>query len=351
MAKHSPAAKEDGNRTSPRNRKRAIALKLVGYLGIALFVYLIIQTGPREIWRVLKRLSGLEILALLGLRALYWLIRTINWRAILLGAGAQVGFLETYGARIAGYAVSYLTPAGNIGGETTRIFMLDRVDRKKTLATVIIDKTIEFLAGIFTVAIAVVFLVTEVALPRRQKLSLFVAIAAVLLLLNYLILKQKRGLFSWMLNSLQKIRVKVPFLEKRRDKIIETDAHISEFYERQKGIFFLLFFSYFMQAGLWALEIYLTFIFLGGALTTYINCYLIVTLGSFYSFLPIPGSMGVYEMTYISLFALLKIEMSAGMAVILIRRVVGLTISGIALIPFLRKKKELPVHQGSRSDD
>lgn len=346
-----PAAGDTENQ-SPRGKVpvRKTLMRVIGYVGIALFVYLIFRTGPGEVLKAIQRLNVFELLALMGLRALYWFIRTINWRILLIASGEHVSLLEIYSARIAGYAVSYLTPAGNIGGETVRIFALEHVNRQKSLASVVIDKTIEFLAGIFTVAIAVLFLVTEVALPRRQKLSLFAAIAAIILLLIFLVLKQRQGLFTWFLDLLNKIRIKVPFLERRREKILETDAHIAEFYASHKGLFSLIFTSYFLQAWLWATEIYLTFVFIGGALTSFYNCFLIVTLGSFYSFLPVPGSMGVYELTYVSLFALLRIPMTAGVAVILVRRIVGLTWAGIGLIPLLGKKRKPSLQDFGASD-
>jgi uncharacterized protein (TIRG00374 family) len=338
MFKLSGIGRTDGPPLSRKARGRILVVRLVGYLGIALFVYLIVKTGPREILKTLGRLNLPEIAALMGLRFLYWLIRTLNWRALLIASGERVPFREVLGARIAGYAVSYLTPAGNIGGETVRIFCLDSVSRNKVLATVVVDKTVEFLAGLSTIALAVVFLITEFAVPRRQRIELFAAIAVLLLVLIFLVLKQKQGLFTWALDTLRKIKIRIPFFENRRDKILETDAHISDFYGRNRGLFLALFASYFAQAWLWAAEIYLTFLFLGGYVPTFFKCFLIVTLGSFYSFLPVPGSVGVYELTYVSLFALLRIEMSAGMAVILIRRFVGLIWAGIGLVPLIRKK-------------
>jgi len=338
MFRLSRNGKEAGPPPTRAARVRTLAFRLIGYAGVGLFIFLIVKTGPKEILRVLGRLSLLEIAALMGLRLLYWFIRAVNWRALLIASGERVPFGEIFGARISGYAVSYLTPAGNLGGETVRIFCLDSVDRNKALATVIVDKTVEFLAGLSTIALAVVFLITEFALPRRQKIELFAAIAALMLLLIFLVLKQKQGLFSWALDTLKKIKIRIPFLENRRDKILETDAHISDFYGRNKGLFLALFGSYFFQAFLWAAEIYVTFLFLGGSHPTFFKCFLIVTLGSFYTFLPVPGSVGVYELTYVSLFALLRIEMSAGMAVILIRRFVGLAWAGLGLIPLVRKR-------------
>jgi uncharacterized protein (TIRG00374 family) len=338
MFKLSQIGREGGSPPTRKTKVRTLIVRLLGYAGFALFIYLIVKTGPKEILKALGRLSLLEIAALMGLRFVYWLIRALNWRALLVASGERVPFREILGARIAGYAVSYLTPAGNIGGETVRIFVLDRVGRNKALATVVVDKTIEFLAGLSTIALAVVFLITEFALPRRQKIELFAAIATLLLVLVFLVLKQKQGLFTWALDTLRKIKIRIPFFESRRDKILETDAHISDFYGKNRRLFLLLFASYFAQAWLWAAEIYLTFLFLGGTTTTYLKCFLIVTLGSFYTFLPVPGSMGVYELTYVSLFALLRIDMHAGMAVILIRRVVGLVWAGIGLIPLVRKR-------------
>ena len=321
-----------------KSRIRTLVFRLVGYAGVGLFIYLIARTGPKEILRALGRLSLLEIAALFGLRVLYWLIRSLNWRALLVASGERIPFGEIFGSRVAGYAVGYLTPAGNIGGETVRVLCLDGGDRNKILASVVVDKTVEFLAGLSTVALSVAFVITEFALPRRQKIELFAAIAALMFGLAFLILKQKQGLFTWALDALKKIKIRVPFLENRRDRIMETDAHISEFYNRNRKLFLILFASYFGQAWLWAFEIYATFLFLGGARPSLFLCFLIVTLGSFYTFVPVPGSVGIYELTYVSLFALLHIEMSSGMAVILIRRLVGMIWAGFGLLPLVRKR-------------
>jgi uncharacterized membrane protein YbhN (UPF0104 family) len=138
-----------------------------------------------------------------------------------------------------------------------------------------------------------------------------------------------------------RLRIRIPALEERREQIRETDAHIADFYRRRRGLFFLLFGSYFFQSLVWAVEIYVTFLFIAPSQASFVKCFLIVTLGSFFTVIPVPGAMGVYELTYVSLFALLRIEMSAGMAVILIRRILAVVWSGVGLIPMLRKRAAL----------
>jgi uncharacterized protein (TIRG00374 family) len=335
------ASGESAGPASPppkRSRLGAALMRLIGLAGLGLFVYLVFKAGPRQIWEAVRHLTVLEVLALMGLRVLYWAVRAFNWQVLLHSAGEHVSYAEVFGARIAGAAVSYLTPAGNIGGETMRIFMFDHIDRKKVLASVIVDKTVEFLAGILTVAVAVVLLITSFALSYRHQLVLFAMTGAILALLLLLVAKQKRGLFTWMIDGLARLRIRIPALEKRRDKIRETDAHIADLYNSHRGLFYILFTSYLFQACLWGVEIYLTFAFMHAGHVSFLKCFIIVTLGSFYTFIPVPGAMGVYELTYISLFALLGIRMSTGMAVILIRRVLGLVWAGFGLVPILKKR-------------
>jgi uncharacterized protein (TIRG00374 family) len=335
------ATEELENSASPppkRSRLGGAIMRLIGLAGLGLFVTLIFKAGPRQIWEAVRHLSALEILALMGLRVLYWAVRAFNWQVILHSAGEHVSYAQVFGARIAGAAVSYLTPAGNIGGETMRIFMFDHIDRKKVLASVIVDKTVEFLAGILTVAVAIVLLITSFALSYRHQVLLFAITAAILALLLLLVAKQKRGLFTWMVDGLARLGIRIAAVERRREKIRETDAHIADLYNSRRGLFYFLYTSYLFQACLWAVEIYLTFAFMHSGRVSFLKSFIIVTLGSFYTFIPVPGAMGVYELTYVSLFALLGIRMSTGMAVILIRRILGLVWAGFGLVPILRKK-------------
>jgi uncharacterized protein (TIRG00374 family) len=329
-----------------RSRSRNLVFKIIGVVALGLFVYLIYKTGIGKIWEGIRRLTIPEMFALLGLRFIYWGVRTANWQLVLSSSGERVSFWELFGARVAGCTVGILTPAGNLGAETMRVFMLDRIDRKKVVATVIIDKTIEFLSGIFTVALAVTFLLLTFTMPRGRSITIVALTAGFLALVVFLMAKQKRGLFTWALDKLARLRIRVPALEKRRDKIRETDAHISEFYTRRRGLFFLLFGSYTGMTWIWALELFATFLFVGGSQVGLFKCFLMVTLGSFFTFIPVPGALGVYELTYVSLFALLGIDMSVGMAVLLARRILSLAWSGVGLVPILRKRSV----QGRRAE-
>jgi hypothetical protein len=97
----------------------------------------------------------------------------------------------------------------------------------------------------------------------------------------FLILKQRQGLFTWALDTLKKIKIRIPFFENRRDKILETDA-ISPTSTAGTPAFPGPVRVLFRQAWLWA-RVYLPSV-PGGA--DLLQGFLIVTLGSFYSFPP-----------------------------------------------------------------
>ena len=151
--------------------------------------------------------------------------------------------------------------------------------------------------------------------------------------------KQKKGLLIWFVDLLKKMKLKFSFLEKNRKKIKETDTYISDFLTTKKGEFVKIIFLYIVHALIWTTEIYITFLFIRAVNITFLDCFLLVILGAFSFSMPmIPASLGIYEITYVSLFALLGIDIQFGLAMILIRRILGLIWAGLGMIPMLTNK-------------
>lgn len=311
---------------------------IIALISLALFIAIFIKVGPLYIWQNLKKLSWEKFGILIFMRFLYWIFRTITWRNVFIRFERSVPFWHLFWARLAGHSVGYLTPSAKLGGEAVRALMVDKVNKKKALASVIVDKTIELLATILLVVIGVVLAVMKIAMPDAQK-AVFISLAVVVsLLAAYLFNKQKKSFFIWLIDTLKKVKIKFKFLEKNRDKIKETDAYISDFYSNHKKTFFSVFVGYVLLVLFWTFEIYFTFLFVGAEQITFLDCYLIVTLGTFSFIMPaIPAAIGIYEMTYISLVTLMGIKVDFGVAMILMRRIIGLFLAGIGLIPMLKK--------------
>jgi len=305
--------------------------------GILIFGFIIYKIGPAEIWQYITKISVYNFLILVGLRILYWFLRTINWKVVLEAYEGKTSLLHLYIARMSGHAVSQLTPTAQVGSEATRIFMANCSSGKVCVASVIVDKTIEFLATVFFTIVGVVSIFFRIHLSGKLKAIFIGGVVISTLLLLFIISKQKKGLLGWVTDIIGKLRIRFKFLEKNREKIKETDEHISEFYRSHRGAFLKVFLLYSLLIMLWAAEIHLGLIFIGVADISFVDSFLITVLGNLAFIFPfIPGSLGIYEATYIGLFALLGRDAGAALTLVLIRRIIALLLAGIGLLGMLK---------------
>lgn len=314
-------------------------IRISALLGILIFVFIVYQIGILRIWENIKKITWQNFLILMVLRLLYWILRTINWKVIFDQYETSNSLFHMFYARMCSHAVNQLTPSAQVGGEAARIYIVNCSSKRISLASVIVDKTIEFLTVIIFTIIGVVIAITRIPMPGKIK-TLFIGFtAAALLLFLFVLSKQKKGLFKWFIELMAKMKIKFKFLEKNREKIKETDEHISDFYRNHRKAFLGVFLLYSLLIMLWVTEIHLTLIFIGATNISFLDSFLITVLGNLAFLFPlIPGSLGIYEATYVALFALLGKGTALGFTLVLIRRVIALIWAGIGLIGMLKSK-------------
>lgn len=309
-------------------------LKIISISGVILFVFYFVKVGPHNIWLRIRELSVLNFFILILLRLAYWSVRSLNWSIILRKLGTHLGFRKVLIARLGGHSVGYLTPTAKVGGEIVRIFLFETADKKKLAASVVIDKMIEFLSAILVVSSGVI--ISILILPISQKIKAFFLMLTIILflLLSFFFMKQIDGFFLWFTKNL---RIGKKYFSKKENDILETDKNISEFYKNETGTFIFLVFSNILNYIIWIFEIYITMKFLGSLNITLLKSYLIATLGSFAFIFPLlPGSLGIFEATYIGLFRIFHISQSVGIGYIITRRILGLIFAGVGLFPVIR---------------
>jgi uncharacterized protein (TIRG00374 family) len=326
------------------NLKQKI-VRLSGVAGILIIAFIIYKIGPAQIWQHIKKISLQNFLILVGLRILYWALRTINWKVIIDEYEEKSSLFHLFIARMCGHAVSQVTPTAQVGSEATRIFMADCSSRKVAIASVVVDKTIEFLTVIFFTIIGVAGIFLRIALSGKIKTFFIVGVAISSLLVLFIFFKQKKGLLGWVVDIMARIKIPLKFLEKHREKIKETDEYISRFYRLHRLAFLKVFLLYSLLIMLWAAEIHLNLIFIGVTDISFVDSFLVTVLGNLAFIFPfIPGSLGIYEATYIGLFALLGRGADVGLTLVLIRRIIALVMAGIGLFgmfkPMTAKKNK-----------
>ncbi len=313
-------------------KSRRIIFKFAFVIGACLFVFLIVKIGPMNILKNISKLTWTSLVILFILRLIYWGIRTYIWKRVCRCYGDSYSFSNLFSARMAGHAVSYLTPASYFGGEVFRIMSVSSLNKTKVLASVIVDKTIEIITALLLTIIGVLVAVFRISVPDGFKYISMTGILLAILLVLFIFLKQRKGLLTWFVQCLQRIRIKLSFFEEKREKIRETDDYVSDFYSQNKKEFLRIFIYYLLLHMYWVFEIYLTMIFLSGEKVDFLVSFLIVTLGTVVFFVPnVPASLGTYEATYVGLFVLMGFSADLGMSVTIFRRILALFWAGFGL--------------------
>jgi uncharacterized protein (TIRG00374 family) len=315
-------------------KKKIVRISVV--IGIIIFCFILYKIGPLKIWENIQKITWQNLLILMFIRLLYWLLRTINWKLVINQYDEDISLLELFRIRISGHSISQLTPSAHLGAEAARIMMVKSSSRRINLASVIVDKTIEYITSVFFAFIALAMLISKVPRTGRFKTHFIGVLVLALVLLLLFVYRQKKGLFQWIIDLLKKIRITFRFLDKNAEKIRETDQYISDFYSAHRSVFLKVFLLYSLLILLWTTEIHLTLVFIGAKNITYLDSFIITTIGSIaFAFPLIPASLGVYEVTYISLFALLRQGTDIGFTLVLIRRIIALIWAGLGLIGIL----------------
>jgi len=320
-------------------KRLAVFLSLAG---IGCFIYILLRLDPALVLQHVQRISTEALLILLILRCIYWLIKTGCWWIILTTYSKEISFLSILRAHLSGNAIAYLTPTGRIGGEVLRFFMIKHIGKRQLLASIAVDKALEWMAGGLLILLCLFLaVIRDILYTRIFCIALISAIAAAILLLLFLF-KKGPGPISGLYTGIIRIFPNSSRLSGQKERILEVESLIVRFFELHRGRFVAVLSAYVLKGLLWATEIYVTFLVLGALDVGFLKSFLLATLGSVSFLFPsLPGGVGVYEGTYMSLSALLKISMTSGMALVIIRRIIGLIMAGIGLIPLFFSRREM----------
>ncbi|MCU0275907.1 MAG: flippase-like domain-containing protein [Acidobacteria bacterium] len=320
-------------------------IKVTALLCVAIFVYLIIRANPKELLRLLGRLSAFGIITLILLRLLFWGLRTWSWRTVLgCCSRCPVSFATLFWAEMAGHAVGHFTPSAKLGGDAIRAMMLGPVPKNQSLASVVVDKTIELIATILMMSLGLFITLARIRMGSTQRLVFLSLTAFTAALIAVFFRQQRKGLFVWILECLKKLHIRSRYLEAKRERLIETDVVIADFYANHRRRFLQVFLQYIAMTLLWAVEMHLSFYFIGMHTITPLKSFLITMLGIVANIVPvIPAGIGIYDMSYLPIFAIFSVPLRYGITVVLLRRLLNLLMAAIGLLPMLRLRARPPV--------
>lgn len=303
-------------------------------IGLLLFFYIAYEAGFETIYESIRSITPTEFLILMILSFFGWILNALKWYSILITYGIRLSFVDLFFARLAGYAIGYLTPTAYLGGIPIRMIIVHCPNKRKCAASIIIDKAVHFSSTAFLIVVAAIIALLMIPLPQETKTFFILLSVGAMLISFFLFIRQRKGLLTGIVNWLKYIGIRINFLDKNRKRIEEIDFHVSDFYRNNKKTSIVVFVLNCISHLYFAVEIFVLLLFLGVGGATFLDSFFITVFGTAVTVVPIPATLGVAETTNVIIFVLLGLGASVGVAVTIIRRVIDLlwTAAGLLII-------------------
>jgi uncharacterized protein (TIRG00374 family) len=304
-------------------KRRLILFLVFLVLGIALFAGVIINTGTDAIWQNLRQFSFVKFLIFLGLSLLNFCLYTLRWDIILRKVSDThhgIPYVRLFLHRMSGFALSYLTPSAQTGGEPLRIMLLeqDNVSVRTATTSVIIDKALEYAALFVFIGVGIALALIDGSLPPGTRIVLGIVLALLIAITFWFYFASIKniGFFSSILRFFH--LTKIGRVRRLEEKIMEIEKEMYEFYKQHLKTFIILVIISLIITGFLLLEHYLVANFMGVKLT-FFQTFLSSTIPYIAYMIPIPGGLGLLEGGHAAMFAALGVSINAFVLVFIIR--------------------------------
>ncbi|HIM56965.1 MAG TPA: flippase-like domain-containing protein, partial [Candidatus Latescibacteria bacterium] len=295
---------------------RILRLILPG-LGLLLLGFLVGKMGLDEILRSLALIRWNFALVLL-VACMWHVTNTIAWSFAFADA-FRPRLRALIMTKLAGDAVSQLTPLANMGGEPLKAYLLrNQAPTSRGLASVIINKTAQVMTGLLFTVVGLCLVVLNWNLPQAVPLPIQIGLTSLLLLaagLIWLLYRKQRHLFSSLLALFRRLGLRMDLVESKMTRAVRIDSEISRFYHEHKVRFALVLLFHAAGWMLGALETYVILRALGEGVSfdvAILITSLAVIINSLFFFMP--SNIGVLEGGQVFLFLTLGLNPALGLA-------------------------------------
>jgi uncharacterized protein (TIRG00374 family) len=312
-----------------------LSLLIVGLLALVLIVW---HIGPGRIYDAASQLGPIALLIILIPSIIMYVVEAYGWKVTLGPSAKAIPFWRVLAIRTAGEVVNMTTPTAYVGGEPLKAYLLKKhnVPMVEGLASVIIAKTTMTIAEVLFIFLGISLAFWTIGAEGSSGQMVAAALLSVGLLLFGIaafVFVQRRGLFTWLLEFLRKIGLRIGYLESREEKLRSLDRTIVEFYTHNRPAFYSSVGLFFLGWMAEVLEVYIIISYLGGpamALSA-------ISIGALSVFIKggtffIPGSLGAQDGGNLLLLKAFGYSDVIGITFALLRRFRELVWIGIGLL-------------------
>ncbi|HEV8590182.1 MAG TPA: lysylphosphatidylglycerol synthase domain-containing protein, partial [Pyrinomonadaceae bacterium] len=281
-------------------RKRSIAwAQAVAFLlGAWLLFYVVRRVGVQPIFTALSRV-GFGFFIVVALNGLRHVLRTISMSISVPPEHRRFTFMQAFAARLGGESMSFLTFAGPLLGEPTKIALLrKRVPLVHGVPALVVDNLLYNLSVVLMIFGGAMLMLIAYALPpvAREMLIIIAAVAFLGLVAAALATRRRATLITALIDKLARRGFRPRFLRTRRHHIYRVELTVYAFFKRRRTAFFSMIGLDVVSHISSVVEVYVTLRLLGVSSTAG-AAYIIESLTKVinFAFGFVPGTIGVYE--------------------------------------------------------
>lgn len=323
----------------PSNAKRSIAwLQAVAFvLGALLLVYVIRKVGVQPIFSALGRV-GFGFFLVVAINGLRHVLRTVAMSLSVPPEHRRFSFLQAFAARLGGESMGFLTFAGPLLGEATKVALLrKRVPLVHGVPALVVDNLLYNLSVVLLIFGGACLMLFAYPVPTvaREMLILIASVAFLGLIAAAIATRRRVTLLTNIIDSLGRRGFRPRFLRTRRHHIYRIELTVYGFYKRRRAAFFSMIGLDLTSHATSVLEVYVTLKMLGfvpnvGA------AYIIESLTKVinFAFAFVPATIGVYEGGTEIILKSLGFAAAAGVTLAIVRKaaIIFWTVIGVSII-------------------
>lgn len=295
------------------------------------------RVGLQELGTALAGIRPLPLALLVIANFGFALLFALRWWTALRALGYRLGYFSIFRSRTAAFAVSYLTPGSQFGGEPLQVMALRRmgIPLAAAVASVTLDKLFELLANFSFIVFGVAFMLQTQSMPGLSpwRTLPWAGVLLSLPVIHLVLLWNGRAPLTAVLNRLISSLPFLHWLQNLRPAAVhlsDAEAHITILLQQQPVTILRLALA---SAVIWAatmLDAWLTAWAFGPALTPP-ELILVITAARLAFLAPVPAGLGALEAGQILAFQAIGVDPAVGLAVALWIRLRDACLAGLGL--------------------
>lgn len=293
--------------------------------GLLIFAFLLNEFGAKNIITNVGK-TGWWIVPIIGVWFFVYLFNAFAWQIILKPHKDIVSFIDILSISLSGFAINYITPVVNLGGEPYKVFALkEKLGAQKAVSSVIIYSMLHFLSSFVFWIAAILLVLFSLTLSKEIQIIFGAGFIIALLGVWFFYSRHKNGIFESIIKIIPKLPFTTKLVEKiklKEDTLKVIDHQIVDFYKNSKKDFYTSLFFEVTSRFIASIE----FIFILRAIGVEISFQEAIYINAFSSlfmnlFFFIPMNLGVREGSLYFIMGILKFTSAIGIYIGLVNRI------------------------------